>query len=272
MEMNADIDEQLGTLKTNFEKKVGIIRTDTVGEFREMDTEVKGILKQAGYNEVGQQMVDGLTEGVSEAKPRFVEEIIGLGSDAISSLKESLGIHSPSKVFAVIGGYIGEGLIVGIGGCMSAVEDTTESLGQSAIDTIGDTIGRIYSALDDNPDSHPTIRPILDLTDVDEGIRYMDGAFAAQRSLQLGESFVNKNQNEKYAQINEAILGLKDSSLASNEKVTDAIIDLKQDFADLVEKVTRLQVVMDTGALVGEITPEMDRSLGIRANMSRRGV
>lgn len=36
--------------------------------------------------------------------------------------------------------------------------------------------------------------------------------------------------------------------------------------------VSQMQVVMDSGALVGAISPGMDRSLGVASVMKRRGV
>ena len=62
-----------------------------------------------------------------------------------------------------------------------------------------------------------------------------------------------------------------DSYIPGWKKLVDAIDGLKSDLSDLVDKVSQLQVVMDTGELVGAISPEMDRSLGVAAMMKRRG-
>jgi len=63
-----------------------------------------------------------------------------------------------------------------------------------------------------------------------------------------------------------------DTTVKSNSKVVEAIEGLKEDFAALVGQVGRLQVVMDTGTLVGAIGPEMDKNLGQRTKFNRRGI
>ena len=64
---------------------------------------------------------------------------------------------------------------------------------------------------------------------------------------------------------------MADANTQSNGQIVDAIDGLKSDLSDLVDRVSQLQVVMDTGELVGAISPEMDRSLGVAAMMKRRG-
>ena len=81
-----------------------------------------------------------------------------------------------------------------------------------------------------------------------------------------------KNQNGLAYQFGDAISKLADANTQSNGQIVDAIDGFESDFGlNLVDKVSQLQVVMDTGELVGAISPEMDRSLGVAAMMKRRG-
>lgn len=63
--------------------------------------------------EVGKQIVAGIWQGIVNAKDRFVENVKGFFSGIIGSVKDFLGIASPSKVFSTIGRFCAEGLSVG---------------------------------------------------------------------------------------------------------------------------------------------------------------
>lgn len=63
-----------------------------------------------------------------------------------------------------------------------------------------------------------------------------------------------------------------DITAESNSKMTAAITSLERKFDAIVDKIAQMQIVMDTGSLVGAISPEMDRNLGQIASMNRRGV
>lgn len=68
-----------------------------------------------------QGMVAGITNGLSAVKAA----ITGAGDNTISWFKEKLGIHSPSRVFASLGGYtmagLEQGLLQGQKGPLDAV-------------------------------------------------------------------------------------------------------------------------------------------------------
>lgn len=63
--------------------------------------------------EVGKQMVAGIWQGIKNAKDEFVKNVKGFFTGIIDSVKKVLGIASPSKVFAGIGGFMADGLSVG---------------------------------------------------------------------------------------------------------------------------------------------------------------
>ena len=68
------------------------------------------------WKELGTQAINGLFNGLSN----MWERVKSWGSDLISSVKDALGIHSPSKEFAEIGAYSMQGLEQGFDG-MSAI-------------------------------------------------------------------------------------------------------------------------------------------------------
>jgi hypothetical protein len=62
----------------------------------------------------GADLVMGLVNGITGSAGAIVNAVTGAVGGAITSAKKLLGIASPSKVFAEIGGYTGEGFAAGV--------------------------------------------------------------------------------------------------------------------------------------------------------------
>lgn len=75
---------------------------------------VRDFLTGFSLVEVGINIIKGLADGLLNAGPAVLKAITGVVSDAIGAAKHLLGIASPSKVFAEIGGYTGEGFAGGV--------------------------------------------------------------------------------------------------------------------------------------------------------------
>lgn len=70
----------------------------------------------------GKSIVEGIWQGISDAWQWFKEKIGGFFTGIVDGVKQSLGIASPSKVFAGIGENMALGLGVGFDRAMSDVE------------------------------------------------------------------------------------------------------------------------------------------------------
>lgn len=62
---------------------------------------------------MGQDLIKGLWNGISDKDDWVIEKIKGLGNKIINAIKKQFGIASPSKVFAEIGDFMAQGLGVG---------------------------------------------------------------------------------------------------------------------------------------------------------------
>ncbi|MFQ7647725.1 MAG: tape measure protein [Clostridia bacterium] len=270
-ELKKDTDEKLGELKDAFLKNIGAIKDDTEEKFQEIVSIASTVLGSAGWDELGEYMVDGLIEGVESKQPEFLKTLESLISAGTEITQDTAEIHSPSRVFARIGEYMVEGLIGGITNRSNDASKASADMARGTIQSVSRLISDMSTIIDSDMEITPTISPILDMTNVQNGINQMDSTLSANRSIALGMSVVSKNQNGLAYQFGDAISKLADANTQSNGQIVDAIDGLKSDLSDLVDKVSQLQVVMDTGELVGAISPEMDRSLGVAAMMKRRG-
>ena len=270
-ELKKDTDEKLGELKDAFLKNIGAIKDDTEEKFQEIVSIASTVLGSAGWDELGEYMVDGLIDGVESKQPEFLKTLESLISAGTEITQDTAEIHSPSRVFARIGEYMVEGLIGGITNRSNDASKASADMARGTIQSVSRLISDMSTIIDSDMEITPTISPILDMTNVQNGLNQMDSTLSANRSIALGMSVVSKNQNGLAYQFGDAISKLADANTQSNGQIVDAIDGLKSDLSDLVDKVSQLQVVMDTGELVGAISPEMDRSLGVAAMMKRRG-
>lgn len=68
----------------------------------------------AKFLELGGQIMQGLAQGITNSAAAVWQAITGAVQGAINSVKSLLGISSPSKVFAQLGEFTGEGMTMGV--------------------------------------------------------------------------------------------------------------------------------------------------------------
>lgn len=123
----------------------------------------------------GRSMIQGLISGIKSAAASVASAARSVVQGAINAAKSALKINSPSKVFIEIGKFTGEGFVVGMDKTAGAVANSAASLADSAISNVRDSISKIANAVNDNIDAQPTIRPVLDLSNVEAGARSLNG-------------------------------------------------------------------------------------------------
>lgn len=72
------------------------------------------ILKGINLFSIGKSMIQGLINGIKNMAGNVVGAISGVVNGAISKVKKTLGINSPSRLFKQFGKWTGEGLAIGI--------------------------------------------------------------------------------------------------------------------------------------------------------------
>lgn len=95
------------------------IISSIVGEFKKLPDELR---------KLGKFIWDGLINGLKDAWSTVTNGIKSFTDGFINGFKEALGIHSPSTVFAEIGGYIVQGLANGITVALPYVEQAMTNL------------------------------------------------------------------------------------------------------------------------------------------------
>lgn len=96
---------------------------------RLVETIVRGFLACVrSYWSIGKSIVDGIRQGIVEQWQRLKSDVSNLFTGLVSWIKNLLGIHSPSRVFA----DIGQNMAAGIGdGWASTIGDINRQIGES---------------------------------------------------------------------------------------------------------------------------------------------
>lgn len=89
---------------------------------------VKGLISGIpAILDVGRNIVEGIWDGIKNMGSWITEKVKGFFGGIVSGVKDFLGIHSPSKVFAGIGGFMAEGLGEGFDNEFSDIKKNIEN-------------------------------------------------------------------------------------------------------------------------------------------------
>lgn len=106
--------------------------TDAISSVTETAKKILSAIKSAFDNfslfDIGKNLIQGLIDGVNNMIETAKNAVANVGTAVIDKVKNVLGIHSPSTVFAEIGGYIDQGLANGITAAQGYVDEAMNKL------------------------------------------------------------------------------------------------------------------------------------------------
>ncbi len=116
-----------------------------------------GVDMPAKFSDFGGMLLDGLVNGIKNKLGAVKDAISEVGDSTVGWFKEKLGIHSPSRVFAELGGFtmqgLEQGLVGGQGGPLGAVTAMAKQLAAAGAFTFG--LGGPAIAMDNRPPLSP---------------------------------------------------------------------------------------------------------------------
>ena len=124
-----------------------------------------GQFRQVG-REIGWAIIDGVTGGLASKAWKIGSQLVQGAKNGISKLKNALGIHSPSRVMKEIGGYMGEGLAIGIRDEQTNIAEASTGLGKEAYNALDKALDGVNDLIEEDPSFQPEIKPILDLEEL----------------------------------------------------------------------------------------------------------
>lgn len=126
----------------------------------------------------GENFVNGFIKGIDNTKQSLYNKATELGNKAKDKLKQAIDAHSPSKETQKVGNYFGEGFVLGIEEYATRVYDVSSEVGIKAREGLSNAVSTISSLIDSDMDTQPTIRPVLDLSEVSAGANSIGSMFS----------------------------------------------------------------------------------------------
>ena len=135
-----------------------------------------------------------------------------MARQAIAQTKTTIDSASPSKVFRKIGQYVPEGFALGIDDLGGMVKKSSRKMAENAIKGTSDAISRISDAIDSDIDAQPTIRPVLDLTDVKTNARRINGLLGTPSIATLSNvGVINRMMSNRQNGVNGDVISAIDN-------------------------------------------------------------
>lgn len=215
------------------------------------------------YN-AGTYMVSGFISGIRDHKAGAISAAAQMASESYRAAKSALDINSPSRKFAELGMYSALGMARGMRDSAPIAEQEAENAAVSMLETASTTMlamaSIINEGIEDGLNISPVITPVVDLNGVQRSTDALNGMWNAVNFKMGGLSSRLASFNSNM-EVN-----------SNNVDVVNAIESLQDNLESLSAKVGNLQVVLDSGILVGAISGQMDVALGQTYKRKARGV
>ena len=167
------------------------------------------------FSTAGKALCEGLRDGIKNNQHKAVNAAEAMAKAVKSAAQEALKINSPSKVFVAIGSGVIEGFVKGIDDNMGYTKSAVVDMADTAKNGFGKAISSITDLLDGSLEMQPTIRPVLDLTNVKSSAASINGIFNTQsvgvmaNTSAISTMMNQRNQNGANKEIVSAINKLR---------------------------------------------------------------
>lgn len=162
-------------------EKAEEVKTAFTGNLNASVTAIRDYHDQ--FKQAGAYLVEGFADGISENTYRAEAKARAMARAAAEAAEDELDEHSPSRVGYHIGDFFGLGFVNAIGTYAVKAYNASADMAKSAKTGLGNAIAKVKDMIDNGVDGQPTIRPILDLSDVEEKSHRLNTLFSRSQAL-----------------------------------------------------------------------------------------
>jgi tape measure domain-containing protein len=149
-----------------------------------LTTSIRGYMYD--FTKIGEDIDEGIANGIRSRQSTVINAAVSMAVSAYQAAKNALGINSPSKAFAEIGMYSVMGFAAGFKKFSGLAETEATNVGQEAVRSLVGAVSKISDSIGNNIDMQPVIRPVLDLSDIEDGGKKLGSIFAQRRGINMG--------------------------------------------------------------------------------------
>lgn len=189
-------------------EKAEEVKTAFTGNLNASVTAIRDYHDQ--FKQAGAYLVEGFADGISENTYHAEAKARAMARAAAEAAEDELDEHSPSRVGYHIGDFFGLGFVNAIGTYAVKAYNASADMAKSAKTGLGNAIAKVKDMIDNGVDTQPMIRPILDLSDIEEKSHRLNTLFsrsqvltvstgiAASRERNLQNEDTNPNTGNSY--------------------------------------------------------------------------
>ena len=173
--------------------------------------------KYPSFYSSGSYLAEGLRDGMESKRTSLYNKGASLAKSANKGFTDYEDINSPSKKWYGFGGYMLEGLINALGNGEKDVSKASANVGKKSTKSLSSALSKVSDLLNLDMDSQPTIRPVVDLSDVADSANTINGMFSMSPSVGVLSdmrgisSMINNIQNgNDNSDLISAVEGLRD--------------------------------------------------------------
>lgn len=204
-------------LASGFSSKKGTVNTAVSSCLSSAATKIRD--KYSSFYSAGSYLVTGFAQGIKDNSSKAVTQAQAMVNSVVTTVRSGLKINSPSKVFREIGSGIPEGFAQGIGMLGGEVKRSVGDMASTAIKSTRSAMTTVLEALNSDMDTQPTIRPVVDLSDVKTGVNAIGSLLAGTHSIgvQSNLNAINVAMNRKLQN------GTNDDIISAINKLNDGL-------------------------------------------------
>lgn len=208
------------------------------------DAKADGTAKAKEFDEVGDQAVNGAAQGVRNNHD-FSDAIRQMVRDGLAAGKDEAKVKSPSRLFRdELGVFIPAGIAKGVDKASYLLEAATKNSVDQSLNAAKTSLGKFDEVLNADLDMDPTIRPVLDLSNIEAGSKTISQMLEQNPTYGVAQGIDTSGLNAQAADIS--------LRLARAQAATE-------DFSDVVNAIGKLGTTLeslDTGDkyIMGDMT------------------
>lgn len=201
------------------------------------------------FSNAGSYLVRGFANGISSNTYLATAKARTMASAADEAARMILGVHSPSTVGYEIGDYFGIGFVNGIDDNVKTAYKTSANMAEYARDGLTKALQKVSTILASDMDAEPTIRPVMDLSDISDGVASMNNMLSMSSSVGVLSNLgsisrsIRNNQNGVNSDVVSAIKDLKrsldDAPRGDSYNVNGVTYDDGSNVSDAVQALIR---------------------------------
>ena len=202
-------------------------------------------------------VVDGMIKAMDDKNESYAAAAVRLAKAGNRAFEKENEINSPSKLYYQNGAYIVQGLVNGIEQNTQNVESAVGDMSNAILVSFGNPIDYLSKIATGELEYDPSIRPVFD------GSSIRTGADSINSML--------RNQTVSVSGFSGKLAADISSLDHTNSDVVGELRALREEMGYMQDAISNMQIVMDTGALVGSTVDAYDEAFGRRAVYGRRG-